>query len=253
MSVGKTYILCCPTLKRELLAALGEEEDKVTNKKATATMKTGELSKPTDTMRADELSTPTVMYLPAGLHSDPKKLQRYVQEQIDQLTDAMRIIVCPSGCGGGTIGLRATHGELILPRTRDCLDILLSGKSLTTLQRPKHSIFLTADWADYMKQSTLDLDSLVKSKGREAAETFLRQIYKDFKDFYIIDTGTYNTKEVEEYIRPLVNVLDGRILSVKGTYGVLRKIARQQFDDDFLIVPRGGEVPPSYYTIDTDL
>lgn len=78
-------------------------------------------------------------------------------------------------------------------------------------------------------------------------------IVKDFKDFYIIDTGTYNTKEVEEYIRPLVNVLDGRILRVKGTYGVLRKIARQQFDDDFLIVPRGGEVPSSYYTIDTDL
>ena len=76
MSVGKTYILCCPTLKRELLAALGEEEDKVTNKKATATV------------RAGELSTPTVIYLPAGLHSDPKKLQRYVQEQIDELTDA---------------------------------------------------------------------------------------------------------------------------------------------------------------------
>lgn len=35
-----------------------------------------------------------------------KKLQRYVQEQVDDLTDAMRIIVCPSSCGGGTIGLR---------------------------------------------------------------------------------------------------------------------------------------------------
>ncbi|MBD8976953.1 MAG: hypothetical protein EGQ89_09675 [Veillonella magna] len=78
-------------------------------------------------------------------------------------------------------------------------------------------------------------------------------IVKDFKDFYIIDTGTYDVKEVEEYIRPLVDVLDGRILSVKGTYGMLRKIARQQFDDDFLIVPNGGVVPPSYYTVDTDL
>lgn len=103
MSVGRTYILCCPTLKRELLAALAEEEDKVTNKKATATVKTGELSKPTATVKTDELSKPTVMYLPAGLHSDPKKLQRYVQEQMDDLTDATRIIVCPSGCGGGTI------------------------------------------------------------------------------------------------------------------------------------------------------
>lgn len=78
-------------------------------------------------------------------------------------------------------------------------------------------------------------------------------IVKNFKDFYIIDTGTYDVKEVEEYIRPLVDVLDGRILSVKGTYGMLRKIARQQFDDDFLIVPNGGVVPPSYYTVDTDL
>lgn len=96
-------------------------------------------------------------------------------------------------------------------------------------------------------------DNQVPANEEQVSPFFTCLITFIVKDFYIIDTGTYNTKEVEEYIRPLVNVLDGQILSVKGTYGVLRKIARQQFDDDFLIVPKGGEVPLSYYTIDTDL
>lgn len=226
-STNKTYILCCPTLQREMATAMAEIGESNNNVE--------------------------VIYLPAGLHNDPNELHRYVQQELDRLTDGTRFIVCPSGCGGGTIGLRATYGELIIPRTQDCLDILLSGESLATLERPQGGIFLTADWMEFMKQSTIDHEKMLEQKPKEEAISFLRSIYQNFKDFYIIDTGTYDIQQVEDYIRPLIDILDGRIHYVKGDYGILRKIARGQFDEDFLIVPKGGEVPSGFYVVDKSI
>ena len=219
-----TVILCCPTLKRELLAALEEAK-----------------------------SEAVVIFLPDGLHSDPRHLHKYVQDVIDSIQNAERIVVCPSGCGGGTIGLKATHCPIILPRTRDCIDILLSDANAKEIYRPKHGVFFTDSWAEYGKRSSIDLNTLIEKKGKEEAEDFLRKLYKGFEHFYIIDTGVYDMEPVREYLEPLRKVLDGQIDYIKGNYGVIRKIASGNFDEDFLLVPQGDEVPKSYFTINTDL
>lgn len=105
------YILCCPTLACELEAAL---------------------------QQAGTADTYNVVYLPDEIHRDPAELKCYLQQTIDQLTDATRIVVLPSGCGGGTAGLIACRGEINIPKTRDCLDVLLSTDSLKNLNRPLH-------------------------------------------------------------------------------------------------------------------
>lgn len=203
------YILCCPTLACELEAAL---------------------------QQAGTADTYNVVYLPDEIHRDPAELKCYLQQTIDQLTDATRIVVLPSGCGGGTAGLIARRGEINIPKTRDCLDVLLSTDSLKNLNRPLNSIYLTKSWAEYMKRSSLDLETLATKKRRGYAEEYLKQIYTGFTDFYIIDTGTYDTKPVEDYIMPLVNLLGGTLQYLKGEYGILKKVAKRQFDDDFRIL-----------------
>ena len=73
-----------------------------------------------------KLDTP-VYFLPRRLHADPKELAEYLQNTIDSFDNVDRILICVSGCGGGTAKLRATTAELVIPKTRDCLDLLLSG------------------------------------------------------------------------------------------------------------------------------
>ena len=207
----KTVILSCPTLKGELTSAMAEAS-----------------------------SEATVYFMPQRLHSDPKELHEYVQDMIDHFWNVDRIVLCVSGCGGGTKGLKASTAELVVPRTRDCLDILLSGESLSTLERDIAGVFFTKSWMEFSKNSDIDLDKLIKKMGRPAAEDFLRRLYKTFNKFYVIDTGCYDMQEVQEYIAPLVKILDGTVTVLKGEYGILRKIARGEFDDDFEIVPKGG-------------
>lgn len=210
----KTIILSCPTLKWEL-----------------------------ESVMETNSSDAAVYYLPQHLHNDPRELQRYLQDTIDSFFNVERIVICASRCGGGTANLRATSAELVLPRTRDCLDILLSNDSLNTLKRNICGIYFTASWMEFSKNSEIDLDKLTAKMGREAAENYLRRLYKSFNEFYIIDTGCYDIKEVEDYIVPLVKILDGTITVLHGNFKILHKIATGKFDDDFVIVPKGNVVP----------
>lgn len=214
IEMPKTVILSCPTLMGELKTALAAAD-----------------------------SEAVVYFIPRQLHSVPKKLHEYLQDMIDHFYNVDQIVLCVSGCGGGTAGLRAASSKLIVPRTRDCLDILLSGESLDALRRDISGVYFTESWMECTKESEIDLDKLSKKMGREKAENFLRRLYKTCNKFYIIDTGCYNVRAVEEYVAPLVKILSGTMTMLHGQCGVLRKIAEERFDDDFVIVPPGGEVP----------
>ena len=210
----KTVILSCPTLGGELKAAL-----------------------------AAASSEAVVYFIPRRLHSVPKELHEYLQDMIDHFYNADKIVLCVSGCGGGTAGLRAASSKLIVPRTRDCLDILLSGDSLASLERDISGVYFTESWMECTKESEIDLDKLTEKMGREGAEDFLRRLYKTCNKFYIIDTGCYDVRAVEKYVAPLVEILSGTMTVLHGEYGILHKIAEGRFDDDFVVVPPGETVP----------
>lgn len=213
-NMAKTVILACPTLKLELQEAI-----------------------------RCHASNAAVYFMPQRLHNDPKELHSYLQDMIDHFHNVNRIVICASRCGGGTAGLSATSAPLVLPRTRDCLDILLSGDNLHTLHRDLRGIYYTAGWMEFSKNTDLDLDKLTKKIGREAAEEQLRRLFKTFNAFYIIDTGCYDVQEVKDYLTPLVKILDGTITMLHGEFKILHKIAQENFDEDFVIIPKGDSVP----------
>ena len=210
----KTVILSCPTLMGELKAAL-----------------------------AAASSEAAAYFIPRRLHSVPKELNEYLQDMIDHFYNVDKIVLCVSGCGGGTAGLRAASSELIVPRTRDCLDLLLSGGSLSSLRRDISGVYFTESWMECTRESEIDLDKLTEKMGREEAENFLRRLYKTCNKFYIIDTGCYDVRAVEKYVAPLVEILSGTMTVLHGEYGILHKIAEGRFDDDFVVVPPGETVP----------
>lgn len=179
--------------------------------------------------------------MPRQLHNDPKILKSYLQETIDRLENIDQILLCVSGCGGGTIGLCATNAELVIPRCRDCLDLLLSQKD-GKLERPEKGIFVTQSWADYMLESEMSLEHMTQKLGKEQAEQKLREIYRGFERFYIIDTGVHDVEKVRMQMMPLVQVLHGTISCVPGDYWILRKMVSGKIDEDFMVIPKGQTV-----------
>lgn len=207
----KQIILSCPTIQKELEYALVEAQS----------------------------NTP-VYFMPQTLHNSPPALGKYIQNYVNHLFNVDRVIVCASGCGGGTMGLEATTAEIVIPRTRDCLDILLSGESLSTLQRSLDSVFLTSGWWDFMKNSDISLEKLTVQKGEKEAKSYLKNLYNGFNHFELIDTGCFDIKQLQEDIKPFIDAVEGTVKVIPGHFGILRKIAQNNFDDDFIIVKKGN-------------
>ncbi|WP_303237345.1 DUF1638 domain-containing protein [uncultured Bilophila sp.] len=68
-----------------------------------------------------------VTYLEQGLHETPDSLRRKVQETVDGLEaqGAERILLAYGLCGRGLAGVTPRTSVLILPRTHDCIPVLL--------------------------------------------------------------------------------------------------------------------------------
>lgn len=178
-----------------------------------------------------------VRYLDVALHSDPQKMHQTLQKIIDDNTEAEEIIICVSGCGKATCDLQASTCNLAVPRTMDCIDVLLTGSGI---KRSDGAIFITKSWMNFMKNSSIDYMKLVREQGKDAAEAYLKKLYHGFTDFYIIDTGTYDLQEVEAYIMPLVKLLDGTLTRLPGTYKVLEKLVSGNYDESVIFIPKGG-------------
>lgn len=190
-----------------------------------------------------------ITFLDPKLHSNPQKMRETLQKIIDENGSANNpadeIIICVSGCGKATCNLTASSCNLVVPRTMDCIDILLSGSNTP---RPKGAIFLTASWMKFMQASAICHEKLINKLGYEKATEHLRTIYKGFTDFYIIDTGTYDINDVESYITPLVDNLGGKITKIPGTYKILEKLVSGNYDKDIIQIPKGNTLLITEFT-----
>lgn len=73
-----------------------------------------------------------------------------------------------------------------ISKTRDCIDILLSGDSLADLKRDMHGVFLTEIWMEFMKESSIDMAKLEKKMGRDEAHGYLKKLYAPIHDFILL-------------------------------------------------------------------
>lgn len=190
-----------------------------------------------------------ITFLDPELHSNPQKMHETLQNIIDDNGSANNpadeIVICVSGCGKATCNLTASSCNLVIPRTMDCIDILLSGSNTP---RPKGAIFLTASWMKFMQASAICHEKLISKHGYEKAAEHLRTIYKGFTDFFIIDTGTYDISIVEKYIAPLIDILGGKITQIPGPYKILEKLVSGNYDEDIIQIPKGNTLMITEFT-----
>jgi len=189
-----------------------------------------------------------IFFIPRRLHLFPDKLRVYLQEMIDSIENVDYILLPMGMCGNGTIGLVSSNTSIVLPKCGDCIDLILSDDDLKP-KRPTYSYFLTSGWLGDDGSLDTELKRTVEKYGPEQAAMVMDMMYKNYKDFCIVDTGTYDIEAAKEKIMPMVEITKLEITVAKGPYGVLRKMAALNFDDNFVIVPPGETVSTKHFGI----
>ena len=130
-----------------------------------------------------------VEYIESGLHERPKKLHEKVQEILDRLS-ADRVLLCLGQCGNSLSGVRNGCFELIMPKTDDCLSLLI-GSSLekARIAAADKAFFLTCGWLRGESTIMSQYAQSVEKYGEDTALSILEMMYEHYETLGLIDTG----------------------------------------------------------------
>jgi len=212
-----------------------------------------------------------VVYLPGGLHNEPGRLRRELQEAIDGAQDYGRIVILYGLCGRGVVGLRSRGVPLVLPRVHDCISLFLGGAAEYRKQfaHAPGTYYISAGWYDEQVQprgsrrsvspdgsgkvrypehviESTDPQRLRERYGRENAEEisgFLNSWKSNYTRGVYIDTGSDRETDIERYARNLAEENGWEYQRLRGSRSLIRRaLGARTSDADILVVPPGHEI-----------
>lgn len=128
-----------------------------------------------------ELKT-DVTYLDYGLHVAPKNLTKEVQQSIDQIKKPSLVILGYGLCGNGLVGINSGIHTLIIPKSDDCIAILMGSydEYRQEFDNEPGTYYLTKGWLEAGSNPLQEYLGYVDKYGLEKADLIMDLQYKNY-------------------------------------------------------------------------
>lgn len=198
-----------------------------------------------------------ITFLDYGLHSVPKKLAVSVQAAIDAIAAPSLVVLGYGLCGNGLNGIKAGRHTLLIPRTDDCIALLLGSYQSYQAEFTGQpgTYWLSKGWLEAGTNPLAEYRKCVDQYDQETAAWVMDQQYQHYRRLALV---AHNQADLEAYRAQAQEVADycGRwnmtFDEVLGSDAYVRKLVAvaadiTQADDDFLLIPPGGELKQSQF------
>jgi hypothetical protein len=196
-----------------------------------------------------------------GLHRVPSKMTRELQETIDRLDTPSLVVLGYGLCGNGLSGLHAGRHTFLVPRSDDCIAILLGSYRayMREFQAVPGTYYLTKGWLESGSNPLKEYEELVPKYGAKEAMWLMDQQYQNYSRVALV---AHTQADLEQY-RPQAQAVARfcerwgmRYEEILGSDDFVRRLveaatalARGQalpdrLGSDFVIVQPGGEIQP---------
>lgn len=147
-------------------------------------------------------------FLDFNYHGKPKLLHAKLQEIIDQSQDYDLIITTYSRCSNILVGLHSELVPLLLPRTHDCISLLLGSntKRLELLKENPGTYYFSRGWLDHGRTPYAEYLEYVERYGQGKALDLIKMLYGSYNKAVLIVTP--GTKDIEIYREKLRKITD---------------------------------------------
>lgn len=209
-------------------------------------------------------------FVPQGLHDLPNAdMTERLQTVVDSLetTDQEAVLLGYGLCNNGLAGLRARDLPLILPRAHDCITLFMGDRQryLDYFHANPGVYFMTTGWIERdrtegdLQQHSIQHDTgmdqtyqqLVEKYGKDNADFLFEQLQQQATEKYatctFIEMGVEPDGRFEQQARQHAANRGWGFRKLEGDMGLLRRLVNGPWNEaDFLTVPPGHEIAPSY-------
>jgi hypothetical protein len=193
-----------------------------------------------------------VTFMDYGLHRVPSKLTWTLQDAIDSIEQPSLVVLGYGLCGNGLNGLKAGPHTLLMPRSDDCIAILLGSRQayMREFEAEPGTYYLTKGWLESGSNPLKEYEEYLPKYGAEDAMWIMDQQYQHYQRLVLV---AHSQEDLEKY-RPQAQEVARfcerwgmRYQEILGSDHLVRRLievaaALDQADDDFVVVPPGGEI-----------
>ena len=198
-----------------------------------------------------------VKFLDYGLHQYPKNLRSALQEEISKLPEPGLVMLGYGLCGKGLDGIQAGEHTLLIPRTDDCIAILLG--SYQVYRREFDSVpgtyYLTKGWLEAGSNPLQEYQTYVERYGQEQADMIMDVQYNHYERLLFV---AHSREDLERYRPQALEVAKFcerwgmRYEEMQGSEAYVRRLvevsgALNNEDGDFVLGPPGEEIQLSQF------
>lgn len=186
------------------------------------------------------------VWLESKLHNVPKKMAAVLQEALDAVEDADRVILGYANCGNVIPGLRSGNFELVVPRLDDCISLVFGSQAVREeYGRQNHALFFTDGWMDEGHNIIDEYEHAAKRYGEESAQDIFDMMYAHYDTMAYIETGLYDVESLIERTRFIAEMCDLRQKRVDGTLDYVERLVCGPWDDGLFVTVGPGQTIPA--------
>lgn len=193
-----------------------------------------------------------VTYMDYGLHRFPSKMTWTLQDAIDSVEEPSLIVLGYGLCGNGLDGIKARRHTLLVPRSDDCIAILLGSRQdyRREFDAAPGTYYLSKGWLESGSHPLKEYQEYVEKYGPEDAAWVMDQQYQHYERLVLV---AHTRADLEKY-RPQAQEVARycqqwgmRYEEILGSDAYVRRLveaatALEKAGDDFVVIPPGGEI-----------
>jgi len=198
-----------------------------------------------------------ITFFDYALHRVPKNLRTTIQEAIDAIEQPSLVVLGYGLCGNGLHEICAGKHTLLIPRTDDCIAVILG--SYQAYRREFDSqpatYYLSKGWLEGGSTPLIEYHEYLEKYGQKKADFLMETQYHNYKRLAMV---VQNAADGEKYRPSALEVAAYcerwglRYEEILGSDEMLLRLIEiatglAQADDDFLVVPPGGVLTQSMF------
>jgi hypothetical protein len=193
-----------------------------------------------------------VTFMDYGLHRVPGKMTWTLQEAIDRIEQPSLVVLGYGLCGNGLRGIKAGSHTLLIPRTDDCIALLLGSRRayMREFEAEPGTYYLSKGWLESGSNPLKEYEEYVPKYGEEEAMWLMDMQYQHYRRLVLV---AHDQADLEKYRPQALEVArfcerwGMRYEEILGSDGFIRRLvevaaALDKADDEFVVIPPGGEI-----------